>query len=303
MTTGTTFATCRARVLTILAIAVGLSPWRAAAQVTDTVVGSRLLVNPVLRGPFPDTLTLELFKHAQYRIAVWPSATQIRVVPQQHADRDEFAPRVREGDRFRATAIELYPQETGPHLLLVSPPEGGSEVRIWIWEDSAAETVARIKAEHRWSVGLSAALGVTTGYVVTESSAPGASQSAEAGVLIGSGSRLAFLLGFGNDPRPSAEVSVNWAFVEPRFRVVNWKAAGREMELNAVLRWGQGNSTSIAKDPSLSAIGVLVTWHLDHRGGFRGWLLGAEALVGTIANLDVPPQRTARFRISLSWLP
>jgi hypothetical protein len=303
MTPATGLRGCTRTLFVASALAAILDPSPADAQVTDTMLGTTLLARVTAQGPSPDTLTLELRKQALYRIAVWPAATDVRVVDRDHPDRFDFAPRVREGTEVRATAIELYPLESGLHLLVVTLPAGSSSARVWIWEDTTAERAAQAKQQRRWSAGLSAAMGVTSGYTVAESTAPGGSESVEAGVLVGSGSRLALLLGFGNDPRPNGEVSVNWAFAEPRVRLFSWKAAGREMEFTAVLRWAQGNSTSIDKDPSLSAIGVLLTAHLDRRTGFRGWLLGGEALFGTIRNLDVAPQHNTRFRMSVSWLP
>ena len=171
--------------------------------------GNLLRANPVLRQPFPDSLRLDLSKHGQYRVAVWPGKTQVRIAPAAHADRVEFAPRIREGGGATPTTIELHPQDDGPHFIVVTPTAGTDLVRVWVWEDTTGESATRTKHERQWSVGLSAAFGVVSGYEVHGANLPPdvsrASRYFEGAAVIGSGSSLSVELGFGYDPRPAVD--------------------------------------------------------------------------------------------------
>lgn len=287
-----------------LGIATLLLAHALAAQAPDTVLGTRLLAHPVLYAPFPDTLKLELRRHGQYRIAVWPAATQLSVVPVRQPNHPAFAAKMRNGGEFAPTTFELYPQDNGLHLLTVTAPAGTALVRIWVWEDSAAEVAAHVRSERRWSVGLTAGGGSVSGYSIAESNPTSASRYAEAGALLGSGGPLSLVIGFGNDPRPAVDsISVNWGFVEARLRVVHWEVGGREFNVSGTFRDSFGNSSFVIVDPNTLTIGALASWHLDHRRGFRGLSAGLQAMYGVMSNLGFGYQKIWRAGASLSWLP
>lgn len=280
-----------------------LAPRPAAAQVADTVLGPTLIANRSFRGSSPDTLVLALHKGGQYRIGVWPAAATLRVAVTGHADRIAFAPRVREGDVDHLTVIELYPQDNGPHRLVLTPPVGTTVVRLWVWEDSAAEGRSEATEARRWHIGLAAEAGRFNAYQVTDSEPPSGTSHFEGSIVIASSSRWSFALGFGNDSRAGAPESVNWGFIEPRYRLREGTIGGHAAEVRLAVRWEQGNATTISVDPARAGIGVLINWHLDHRRDPRGWLLGARAMISHVTNVGLPSQAVSYFGISLAWIP
>ena len=290
-----------------IAIGLGIAPLLfahvLAAQAPDTVLGTRLLAHLVLHAPFRDTLSLELRKHGQYRIAVWPAASEIHIVPQRHPSQPDFAPRVREGSGSRATSFELYVLEDGPHLITASPPAGTTSVIIWLWEDTLAEVAIRGRHERSAGLGLSVEAGSVSGYAIQEPTRAPASRYIEAGALIGSNWFLSLLLGEGNDPRARGLISVNWAFAELRALLLHTTAAGRELSLVGTARVSQGNATITGEDPVALGGGALVTWHFDHRRGTRGLIIGAHASWYRLHNLALKGQTIGRFATSFSWVP
>ncbi len=257
----------------------------------------------VVTRPFRDTITLELHTHGQYRVAVWPATTRLRVGPSAHPADSNFAPRVREGTSTRATSIELYVQEDGAHAITVAPPPGADSVIVWIWESASAEVAAKARHDRRVGIGLSIETGIVSGYSIADSLPPQASPYFEAGVLIGSDGRFSVLLGGGNDPRRAGVLSVNWGFAELRARVSRTIISGHEFEFTLAARASQGNATTVGDDPSAFGGGVLATLHLDHRRGARGWLIGAHATWLSLRNIPITGQSIGRYAITISWLP
>ena len=274
-----------ARVL--VAIAALFVTHHLAAQASDTILGTRLLANPVLRPPFRDTLRLALQKRGQYHIAIWPATTRVQVAVAGHPDRTAFVAQVRRGGEFTPTTYDLYPQDDGEHLFALTPVAGTPLVRIWVWEDTTAEVATRKKQARRATLGLSVEAGTVSGYVIGEPARQPSSPYAEGGVLIGSDWLFSLLLGGGNDSRASGVLSVNWAFAELRARLLSTTLAGREFSLVATGRVSQGNASTSSLDPSAIGGGAMVTWHLDHRHATRGWVIGARASWYQLANIQI----------------
>ncbi len=276
----------------------------ATAQATDTVLGTRLLANPMLRAPFHDTLRLDLSKHGQYRIAIWPGGTVLHVVVAAHPDRRVFAPLIRQGSGSQPTIVELYPQDDGAHLLTLEPPTGISVVRIWVWEDSTAEAAAHERVERRWGIGVTVGGGALSGYSFGQADPGAASSYGEAGILVASRSSTALVLGAGRDSRPTVDTAANyWIFFEARQRLAHFDIAGRELDAIAALRGALGAPTSATTDPGVLAIGVIANWHLDHRRGFRGLTVGAEILYGQLYLPNDGFQAITRGGLLLTWFP
>ena len=288
--------------LFLLGAMLSILPRVLEAQVSDTVLGTRLLAHPILRAPFADTLRLDLHRHGQYRIAVWPATTGLSIAPSRHGDRPEFTPRVKPGTTSEPAIFELAAQTDGSHQFVVTPPTGAQVVRLWIWEDSTAEIASEARKERRWNLGLAATGGIVAGYQIPADVgvARKASHYVEGGLVIGSGSTLSFVFGFGNDPRPAADtLSINWAFAEARARLFHWEVAGHTLGVSGVVREALGNSSDfVAEDPHLLSFGALMTVHLDHRREFRGLSLGLQGMYGTMTNLDIANQDI--WRISTS---
>lgn len=273
------------------------------AQTPDTILGTRLLANPVLRAPFRDSLRLSLRKRGQYRVAIWPATTQVEVAFAGHPDRSSFIAQTRPGGEFTPATFDLYPQDDGEHVFALTPAAGTPLVRIWVWEDSTAEVIARQRHERSAGLGLSVEAGSVSGYIIQEPARPPSSRYAEAAVLIGSNWLFSLLLGAGNDPRAAGIVSVNWAFAELRARLLTTTVAGRELALVATARVSQGNATITGIDPAAIGGGALVSWHVDHRRGTRGLVIGARASWYKLHNLPVAGQAIRRFGVSLAWVP
>lgn len=275
----------------------------AGAQVRDTALGSQLVAQRSFRPPFHDTLVVTLATHGIYRIAVWPGRTAVHIQGVANGAVSEFAPRVHEGSGASATAIEVAAVDDGRHAIVVDPPAGTEEVRLWVWEDSAAELRARQRRDRRIHVGVTIAAGTSSGYNIGEMLPATRFSYLDAGLLLGSNSRFSALFGIGNDPRTVGVETVGWAFAEARFRLFTLVAAGRDVDVQFAVRYAQGNSTNIIADPSLVASGLLLSWHLDHRHRTHGFILGVEGTVGRMGNVDAANQRITRLAGSLSWVP
>jgi len=291
------------RTAVTLVVILHASASAAAAQVRDTALGSRLVVQRSFRPPFHDTLVVTLATHGIYRIAVWPGRTAVHIQGVANGAVPEFAPRVHEGTGASATAIEVAAVDDGPHAIVVDPPAGTDEVHLWVWEDSDAELRARRRREGRIHVGVTIAAGTSSGYNIGEVLPATRFSYLDAGLLLGSNSRFSVLFGIGNDPRNVGVETVGWAFAEARFRLFTLAVAGHDLDVQFAVRYAQGNSTNIIADPSLVASGLLLSWHLDHRHRTRGFILGVEGTVGRIGNVDAANQRITRLAGSLSWVP
>jgi hypothetical protein len=284
-------------------IAVLFFSHAVAAQSADTILGTRLLAHPVLWPPFHDTLRLDLHRHGQYHVAVWPAATQMEVAPAGHPDRPAFAARTRVGGEFTPTTFDLYAQDDGQHLFVLTPAPGTVRVRVWVWEDTLAEGAIRQRHERTAGLGLSVEAGSVSGYAIEEPMRAPSSSYIEAGVVIGSNWFLSLLLGAGNDPRAQGLISVNWAFAELRARLLNIMVVGRELSLVATARVSQGNAVTTVADPAALGGGALVTWHLDGRRGTRGLVIGAHASWYGLHNLALKSQTIHRIGVSVAWVP
>ena len=285
-----------------LALAVGRCN-ALHAQVIDAPRDASLLLRRVLVRPFSDTVVVDLRKHGQYRVALWPASLQLRVAPTAHPEQTDFAPRVREGTSSRATAVELYPQEDGPHLLSFVAPAGADSAVLWIWESVDAEAAARARHEHRIAIGFATEGGIGTGYTIDEPTRPKPSPYLEGAALIGNDEHLALLLGAGNDPRPAGLISVMWFFAEFRAGVARATLGGHDLDLALTVRYSMGDATTSGKDPVAFGGGALVTWHLDQRHGAHGWQLGAHATVLDVRGNGIEQQMVGRFGLTLSWVP
>ncbi|MGH7583807.1 MAG: hypothetical protein ACREL5_11330 [Gemmatimonadales bacterium] len=291
--------TIRCRPALAAAVAVASATPRLHAQIADTVLGNRLVARHVWFGDSALSFMAFLTRGAQYRIAIWPASTGVKVVGS--TGEDLFAPRVLEGGPASATHIELYPSRSETYRFTVAPPAHSDSVLLWLWEDTVAEARSRTATSRRWRIGFDAIAGAMPGYWLPGSlRAPGLTPFFAGGLVLSSASPFWLNLGFGNETRPGFNQSVTWGFAEARFRAHQWKAS-RLSALHVVLRIAQGNSSS-GNDPSFSGLGVLLTRHLDHRDAQFGWMVGAELLVGSINNVG-PAQKAASFELSLSWLP
>jgi hypothetical protein len=274
-----------------------------AAQTTDAILGTRLLANPEFRPPLRDTLTMALEKRGQYRIAIWPATAQIKVAVAGHPDRSAFLVQTASGGAAAPAVFELYPQQDGAHLFSLTPVAGTPLVRLWVWEDTVAEVATRTRHARRVGLGLSAEAGSVSGYTINEPARAPPSRYIEAGVVVGSNWFLSLLLGAGNDPRAPGIVSVNWVFAELQARLWTATLGGRELSLMGTARAAQGDGTTSAIDPSAIGGGAMVTWHLDHRRGIRGWVIGARASWYRLGNLGADHQGISRLGVSLQWVP
>lgn len=295
----------RSRVPTAMlsSIAVLWASHGMAAQSPDTILGTRLLAHPVLRPPFPDTLRLDLHKHGQYHVAIWPASTRMQVAPAGHPDRSAFVVSTRIGGEFTPATFDLYAQDDGEHVFVLTPSAGTPLTRIWVWEDTLAEVAVRQRHERSAGLGVSVEAGTVSGYAIQEPARAPSSPYIEAGVVIGSNWFLSLLLGAGNDPRAQGLISVNWAFAELRARLLNVTVAGRELSLVGTARVSQGNAVTTVADPAALGGGALVTWHLDRRRGTRGLLIGVHASWYGLHNLALKSQRIRRLGVSIAWVP
>lgn len=288
----------------VAALAASLSlAATAGAQVPDTVLGTHLITAGTLRVPRGDTLAVDLRKGAIYRIGVWPASARIKVFAAARPNQALFAPRVSEGDVRRVTAIELYPQSTGRHLLVGESVPPDAATRIWVWEDTAAEATARARSQSRWRVGFGGEWVSTSRYAIArDSQRIGASYPA-ANLLL-AGGRTVLAVGLADEQRAADTSSVLWVFLEVRYRLSTLVLAGHALDTHGVVMLAQGTSTPSTNDPSVGALGIMLSYHLDRRPGVRGLVFGGQLLYGSIGNLNFGrDQSLIRGALSFSWIP
>jgi hypothetical protein len=293
----------RASAACLAAFAVPCVSPGLAAQTPDTILGTHLLANPTLRPPFRNAVRIVLSKRGQYRVGIWPATTRINVSLAADADRSAFVVLTDSGRQSAPAIYEIYPQGDGPELITLTPVAGTPLVRLWFWEDTTAEVASRKRHERHVGLGVSAEAGEVSGYRINEPARASASRYVEGGIVIGSNLPISLLLGAGNDPRTAGIVSVNWVFAELRARLWTTTFGGRGFSLLGTARAAQGDGTTSAIDPLALGGGAMVTWHLDHKHGIRGWTLGARASWYHLGNLGADHQSITRFGVSLAWVP
>ena len=276
----------------------------AQAQTPDTTLGDKLLAHAVLPPPYTDTLVLLLHRNGQYRLAVLPPDTRVRIVPLV-GHGEAFVARTRLGTGGRSTIFEIAPFSTGAHAVVVTPANPTDTVELWAWADSAKEAQYRARRDRQWGIGIQVALGYHSGYRTQASDPPAAaSGDYEAGVLVGSSGRLGILLGVRYDPRYTGTESITSAFAEPRLRLERWRLGHRAVTFVVTARIAQGNSSPVAVDPSYYGVGALFAYQLDTRPGNRGWRVGVHISECWVHN--VPVGNGSPFThgaLTLSWLP
>lgn len=286
-------------------IALAATPGTATAQVPDTTLGGTLLAQSLLTPPYLDTLQVPLQRRGLYWIAVWPPATGLHVVAIDAHRTVAYALRIREGAGTRPTIIEVHPRTTATHAILISPSQATDTIRISVYSDPKTEAQIQARRERVWGIGLAVAAGYHTGYRIQalEASAK-ASTDEEGGLLFGSSGRLALLLGAGYDHRYAGAPAVTVVFAEPRLRLARWSLGTRAMTIEICVRAARGSASGVTLDPNYLAAGTLLTYHLDHRPGARGWVVSLELLQGQVGNIvyQGDPDFT-RAAIGLSWLP
>jgi len=178
-------------------------------------------------------------------------------------------------------------------------------VWVWVWADTAREQAFRERRERQWGIGGAVAVGYHTGYRTrTSEPSPQSSGDFEAGLLLGSSGRLAFLAGVNYDGRYSGAGGVTSVFAEPRIRLFRWPLAARALSFEATGRIARGNSSRITVDPSLVGIGGLLAYQLDRQPGSRGWRLGLQLTQNWVSNVpDHSDLHFTRGALTLSWLP
>jgi hypothetical protein len=287
-------------------IAMGVTVVFAAAlqaQVSDTVLGTRLVASGALARRGQDTLRVNLTKNSIYRIAIWPASAQITVFASAHKGLAIFAPRVREGDARHVTAIEIYPQSTGVFVIVPALHTQAGAERVWIWEDSAAEIAARAKSASRWHVGIGGEWIATSPYAIARDSERIAS-SYPAPVLILTGRRLGLVTGFGNENRGAEGASLFWVFLEIRYTLFTLAVHRHALDIRAMMTLAQGTSSPSVNDPSAALAGLMVALHLGKQRNLRGLEAGAQLLHGTIGRLNFTHnQGLTRGVLMLSWVP
>ncbi|HXG44337.1 MAG TPA: hypothetical protein VNJ71_06190 [Gemmatimonadales bacterium] len=83
-----------------------LLPGRLPGQMPDTTLGDTLLLAARRSGPSRDSLALFLRRKGQYRIALLPASTSLRVVPVS-GKAEAFVVRAREGQGGRSSVFEV----------------------------------------------------------------------------------------------------------------------------------------------------------------------------------------------------
>ncbi|MGH9023409.1 MAG: hypothetical protein ACRDV9_09980, partial [Acidimicrobiia bacterium] len=153
---------------------------------------------------------------------------------------------------YQATLyIEVYPRETGPHLIRLHGVTGESSVVFRLWSDSAEaaeqEAFRKEKHERSWGIGLSLGGGRHSGYLINSpfSSAPApppaAGKDIEAALVLGTSGRFSGVLGYTRQVPDSGGIAVSWIFVEPRLRLLEpTLVAGRRTDLGVSVRLAEG---------------------------------------------------------------
>lgn len=207
--------------------------------------------------------------------------------------------------------IEVYPRETGQHLVRLYGVGGGESVIFRLWSDSAeaAAQDARRKEEHErsWGIGLSVGGGRHSGYLIKgppPPAPPAAGNDVEVGLVLGTSGRFSGILGYNRQVPDSGSRSVSWLFVEPRLRLLQpVLLAGRRTGLGVSFRVAEGNPSGITVDPTLKAVGAFITQHLDRSPGSRGWAITLSYWHGWLSNVQFSNQQQDRVAAALSWLP
>jgi hypothetical protein len=206
--------------------------------------------------------------------------------------------------------FEVYAREDGEHILHAAAPKSGV-ASVLLWSDAratrTAEAARLIEKDKTWSMGLTAGVGQHGGYFAdaNESGTPAGGMDFEVGLLIGSGSSVASTVGFAHQNFGELGYSMNWVYVEPRFRVASFSlAGGRVADLGMSFRIGQGNASDRPVDPAVTAPGFFLTQHLGHTHGSRGVSVTLAYAYWILHHLDRETDHNFhRVTLSLGWLP
>jgi hypothetical protein len=288
---------------TVFAAGYGASPAAAQFAANASVPpGDTLLVNRSLHGPV-DTLRVRLEKGGQYRVVLWPANAQLQAV-RADGRGSAFAVRAREGNGATSTLVELYPPQTTEYLVIVSSTPDVPNARLELWADRKLAAEHQEKRDRGWGIGLSVAGELYSGYSVIEGYPDEGGTGIGGCLLVGNSGPFSACLGFDSQPRDGEAGTINWYFLEPRYRVLTAHALGRPFDLLVTFRLGQGHQALLSVDPSLLAPGVMLAYHLDDRPGARGWRLTLQVYTALIGNTELAQKPTyVAGALGLSWIP
>lgn len=288
---------------TVFAAGCRASPLAAQVAANAGVPpGDTLLVNWSLHGPV-DTLRVRLEKGGQYRVVLWPANAQLQAVTSDGRGA-AFSVRAREGNSATSALIELYPPQTAEYLVIVASAAGVADARLELWADRKLAAAHQEERDRTWGIGFSVAGELYSGYSVIEGYPDEGGTGIGGCLLVGNSGPFSACLGFDSQPREGEAGTINWYFLEPRYRVLTANALGHPFDLLVTFRLGQGQQALLSVDPTLLAPGVMLAYHLDDRPGARGWRLTLQVYTALIGNTELAQKPTyVAGAVGLSWIP
>ncbi len=252
-----------------------LVPAALAAQAADTTGDTaRVLILERQFGPdsaAPVNITLR--QHVIYLAVVAGPGTPAAVPVRRHG-REAFISPESPGAAGQPQRFEVYPLETGPHLLSLTgvPPGVAVTLRLYVAVSLTRQVAAR--RVRTLSFGFQLGAGGHTGYRLdpTGGASPTGGSDFEGCFLAQQGDRFGTCLGVGRQNFPDARYFVTWLFAEEQVRLASVHLVGnRRTDLGVNLRYGTGLSAGPRHlTPALLSGGIYVVQHLEADGRW-GW--------------------------------
>jgi hypothetical protein len=286
-----------------------LLPMDAGAQVQPVAGGlPRVLVlEHLFTAGSTETVTVRLERRVKYWVTLSGPGTPEFLQTRRYHPPALVAP-VGPSGPGAAGEFEVYPAETGVHVIRLTGLTPGSQVTIRVYRDDfETERMASLH-DHDFAVGLYLGGGLHSGYRLDPTGGDPATHGSdlEGCLLADTGHWFSTCIGAGRQTLPSADLTLTWFFIEPRARVYSGHLVGdHRFDLGASVRVAQSPETGARHiSPSLLAVGVYVVQHLSPNLRQRGWSIYAAWQHGRLGNVPETEDRdNNRLTAGLTWVP